>query len=69
MSYVYSLLCSVYCLICILHQSILAIFGIFKLLRKKLKLQLKFENSRQTLVKYILEIEIFQNRLFIKIDY
>ena len=47
-----------------MHQRILEIFGIFKLLQKKLKLQLKFEKSCQTLVKYALGIEIFQNRLF-----
>ena len=37
--------------------------------KKQLKLQLKFEKSSQTLVKYILGIEIFKNCLFIKIDY
>ena len=52
-----------------IHQSILAIFGIFKPLQKQLKLQLRFEKSCQTLAKYILGIEIFQNCLFIKIDY
>ena len=52
-----------------MYQSILPIFGIFKLLQKQFKLQLKFENSCQTLVKYIQGTEIFQNSLFIKIDY
>ena len=44
-----------------IRQSILAVFGIFKLPQKRLKLQLKLEMSCQTLVKYILEYEIFQN--------
>ena len=47
-----------------MHQRILEIFGIFKLLKKKLKLQLNFKKSCQTLVKYALGIEISQNRLF-----
>ena len=47
-----------------IHQSIFAIFGVFKLLQKQLKLQLNFEKSCQTIVKYTLRIEIFQNRLF-----
>ena len=43
-----------------MYQSILPIFGIFKLLQKQLKLQLKFENSCQTLVKYIQGTEMFK---------
>ena len=39
-----------------IHQSVRAIFCIFKLLQKQLKVQLKSEKSCQTLAKYILGI-------------
>ena len=43
-----------------IQESVLAIFVIFKLFQKQKKLRLKLEHSCQTLVNYILRIEIFQ---------
>ena len=39
-----------------IHQSVRAIFCIFELLQKQLKVQLKSEKSCQTLAEYILGI-------------